>query len=109
MKLARERGIAFDEKVAHDITSKTFASFKDLDAVVQGYDFIEVGFDGLLLLSAHAAGLPRSLSTDAYAQFIASRQLADGRWVTTDQRPPQHHSTSTASKTINVRNRLKTG
>jgi ankyrin repeat protein len=90
--LARERGVPFDEKVARDTATNAFAFLKDLDANVQGYDFIDMDFDGWALTAAHLAGVPRSISTDAEAQFIASRQLADGSWPTTDQRPPQSSS-----------------
>jgi ankyrin repeat protein len=96
--LARERGVALDEKVARDTTSTAFAYLKEFDAVVQGYDFIDVLFDGWAISAAKLAGVKPSLSTSAYAQFIASRQHADGSWPTMDARPPQAHSlfTSTA-------------
>ena len=90
--LARERGVPFDEKVARETTANAFAYLKDLDANVQGYDFIDMAFDGWALTTAHLAGVPRSTSTDAEAQFIASRQLSDGSWPTTDVRPPQSSS-----------------
>jgi len=96
--LARERGVPVDEKVARDTTANTFAYLKDLDAAVQGYDYIDVLFDGWQLGAAHAAGVKPSLTTSATAQFIASRQLPDGSWPTIDARPPQSYSpfTSTA-------------
>jgi ankyrin repeat protein/alpha/beta superfamily hydrolase len=92
LNLARERGVSFDEKIARDSTATAFAYLKDLDAAVQGYDYIDVLFDGWALTTAHAAGIRPSFSTAAYAQFIASRQLADGSWPTIDARPPQAHS-----------------
>ena len=90
--LARERGVPFDATVARDTTAAAFAYLKDLDAAVQGYDYIDVLFDGWALTAAHIAGVKPNLSLTAYAQFIASRQLADGSWPTTDVRPPQAHS-----------------
>jgi hypothetical protein len=78
IKLARVRGVSIDEKIAQQSSENTFAVFKDLDAVVQGYDYIDVLFDGWLLFSAETAGVRPNLSTSASAQFIASRQLANG-------------------------------
>ena len=89
IKLAREHGVALDEKVARDTTANTFAYLKDLDATVQGYDYIDVVFDGWELIAAKMAGVRPNLSTSAAAQFIASRQLPDGSWPTIDARPPQ--------------------
>src|SRR5258708_15621705 len=90
--LARERGVPLDEKVARETTGNAFAFLKDIDGVVQGYDYIDVNFDGWALTAAHLAGIRRSTATAAEAQFIASRQLPDGSWPTTDNRPPQSYS-----------------
>ncbi len=108
INMARERGIAFDEKIARDTTTAAFAYVKDLDAAVQGYDYIDVLFDGLALNTAQFIGVKPNLSTDAYAQFIASRQLPDGSWPTMDSRPPQSHSsfTTTAVCAQAIRNYL---
>jgi ankyrin repeat protein len=92
IKLAREHGVPLDEKIARDTTANTFAYLKDLDATVQGYDYIDVVFDSWELVAARAAGVRPSLSTSATAQFIASRQLPDGSWPTIDVRPPQAYS-----------------
>lgn len=97
IKLARERGVPLDEKVARDTTANAFAYLKDLDAAVQGYDYIDVLFDGWELVAAQAAGVRPSLATSATAQFIASRQLPDGSWPTIDVRPPQSHSPFTTT------------
>ena len=97
INLARERGVGFDETVARDTTASAFAYLKDLDAAVQGYDYIDVLFDGWALTAANVAGVGSSPATAAYAQFIASRQLADGSWPTMDNRPPQSHSLFTAT------------
>ena len=91
-KLARERGVPINETVAKEMTPAAFAKLNDLDTVVQGYDYIDVIFDSWVLTSASRVGIKPNLSTAAYAQFIASRQLADGSWPTVDQRPPQAHS-----------------
>jgi N-acyl-D-amino-acid deacylase len=93
LKLARERGISFDETVAREMTTNTFAYLRDLDAALQGYDYIDVLFDGGALAAASTVGIAPNLSTTVIAQFIASRQQSDGSWPTGDARPPQAHST----------------
>jgi ankyrin repeat protein len=97
IKLARARGVAVDEKIAQQASENTFGIFKDLDAVVQGYDYIDVLFDGWLLYSAETAGVRPNLSTSASAQFIASRQLTDGSWPSVDTRPPQSYGSFTTT------------
>ncbi len=92
LRLARERGVPFNETVAREMTAAAFAILKDLDTVVQGYDYIDVFFDSWVLTSASVVGVKPNLSTAAYAQFIASRQQPDGSWPTIDARPPQAHS-----------------
>src|SRR6185369_6957833 len=89
LALARERGVPVDETTARDTTARAFAALKDLDGAVQRYDYIDTLFDGWAMVSAHAAGVPQSASTTAYAETIASHQSADGSWLSTDCRPPQ--------------------
>jgi ankyrin repeat protein len=91
-KLARERGLRLDESAARESTVAAFSFLKDFDGLVQGYDYIDVFFDGLTLVAAQNAGIRPNLSTAASAQFIASRQRPDGSWYTIDGRPPQAHS-----------------
>jgi ankyrin repeat protein len=97
INIAGKRGIPFDENFARQTTLNTFGFLKDLDGIVQGYDYIDVLFDGWALYSAEVAGIRPSLSTSASAQFIASRQLADGSWTTVDTRPPQAFGTFTTT------------
>ncbi len=92
LEAARERGVPVDERAAGDGATKAFGYLKDLDAAVQGYDFIDVYFDGWAMVGARAAGVEPSTTTAAYAQFIASRQSPDGSWPTIDDRPPQASS-----------------
>jgi ankyrin repeat protein len=108
IRLARERGVPVDEKVAHETTANAFGYLKDLDSAQQGYDYIDVLADGWALVAARVAGVKPSLTTSASAQFIASRQLPDGSWPTVDVRPPQSHSlfTTTAVCAQAVRNYL---
>ena len=97
INLALQKGIPFDEKFARQTSSTTFAFLKDLDSIVQGYDYIDVLFDGWSLYSAEVAGIRPNLSTSASAQFIASRQFDDGSWTTIDTRPPQSYGTVTTT------------
>lgn len=97
LKLARERDIPIDETAAREETAAVFGLLKDLDAAVQGYDFIDAVSNGWTLVAAHAAGIKPNLATSAYAQMIASRQLADGGWFMIDARPPQSNSRFTAT------------
>ena len=97
LNLARERGVPFDETVARETTASTFEFMKDLDAAVQRYDYIDAFFDAWSLVAAHAAGVKPNLTTSAYSQFIASRQLPDGSWTTVDDRPPQAYSAFSAT------------
>jgi ankyrin repeat protein len=92
-RLARERNVSLDEGMARETTASAFGFYKDLDGMVQGYDYIDVLFDGWALLAAHNAGIRPNLSTAASAQFIAARQRSDGSWCTIDSRPPQSYGT----------------
>ena len=98
-KLARERGVPLDEQFQAWNTSKTWRYLSDLDRAVQNTYLIDPTMDyGMSLVAAYNAGVPPSLSTAVYAQFIARRQEQDGGWQATDARPPQSYSrvTSTA-------------
>lgn len=97
INLARKRGVAIDESAARQETAAAFAFVKDLDAVVQGYDYIDTMDYGWKLFTAHAAGIAPNLTTSALAQVLASRQQSDGSWSTTDDRPPQSYSAVTAT------------
>lgn len=94
---ARSRGVEFDVGFADSVMAKMFSQFKDLDAIVQGQNYIDDISDAWELLAAHAAGVPPSLATTAKAQFLASAQRADGGWRTMDARPPQSHGRFTTT------------
>ena len=89
LNLARGRGVPVDEKVERETSAATFSFMKDLDGAIQRTDYIDMFFDGWLLAAASAAGIRPNLATAAYAQSIASRQLADGSWMSGDSRPPE--------------------
>lgn len=95
--MARDRGIDFDAALAGEAAGKTFSHLKDLDAIVQGYNFIDELDDAWKLMAAHAAGVPPNPATSARAQFLASAQRPDGSWATLDSRPPQAYSGITAT------------
>jgi len=97
LPMARDRGIEVDGALAKEATGNTFSPNKDLDAVVQGSNFIDEKDEGWALMVAHAEGLPPSLATSARAQFLASAQRADGSWSILDGRPPQAYSSITAT------------
>ncbi len=90
--MARDRGIDFDGALAGEAAGMTFSPLKDLDAVVQGYNFVDEVADAWELVAAHAAGVPPSPASSAKAQFLASAQRPDGSWLTIDMRPPQGYS-----------------
>jgi N-acyl-D-amino-acid deacylase len=91
-KLAIDRGIAFDDKAAHGVATKTFAPLKDIDEAVQQTYFIDLPAVATYLVAAHEAGVKPSLTTAANAHFVAGHQRLDGSWRPMDNRPPQSHS-----------------
>lgn len=97
LKVARERGITFDTTFARRHSSTAFAGLKDLDECVQGAYFIDVYFDAITLVAASQAGIKPSLPIIASALFVARRQYVDGSWHSMDDRPPQAHSTFSAT------------
>src|SRR5262249_49153004 len=86
-KMARERRVQLDERVATDVRRQLHSWMKDVDCAVQRYDYIDVFPDALALFDASEDGVKANISTDAYALSIASRQLPDGSWLTIDARP----------------------
>lgn len=95
--VARARGVEFDAKFSDDVMTKMFSQFKDLDAIVQGQNYIDDIGDAWELLAAHAAGVPPNLAISAKAQLLASAQRSDGGWQTMDARPPQSHGRFTTT------------
>jgi ankyrin repeat protein len=100
VRMARERGVTVNEDLFLKTVTKAYGFMSSLDRAVQNLYLIDAPMDyGSHLLGAHDAGVPSSLSTTAYARFIANRQQADGSWVSIDERPPQSHSVFTATAT----------
>src|SRR5262245_57595196 len=82
LALARQHDAKFKAAAAREFSTKTFSYLKDLDAIVQGYDYIDEIDDATRLVAAHAAGIKPDLATDAAARFIAYAQRGDGSWYT---------------------------
>lgn len=98
LRVARERGVPFDEAAARRSIDRNFRGLANLDKAVTAAAQIDPSLDwGTWLASADAAGVAPNLTAAVYAQHIARRQEADGRWITIDVRPPQSFSTFTAT------------
>lgn len=100
-RMARERGVAVDERSAAHVAAKGLRSSPDLsslDRAVQDNAIVDPAPDGgWSLIAAHAAGLRPNLVTAVYARRIANWQRPDGHWPTVDDRPPQSYSLFTAT------------
>jgi len=97
LQLARERGVAVDERIFRETDVAALSYLGDFDLAVQRTDYVDVFFDGWALVAAHDAGLKPGPSTSAYSQFIAAAQRSDGSWLSTDGRPPQAYSPFSAT------------
>jgi ankyrin repeat protein len=98
LRVARERGVPFDEAAARRSVDRNFRGLSNLDKAVTAAAQIDPALDwGTWLSSADAAGISRNLTAAVYAHHIARRQEVDGRWITIDVRPPQSFSTFTAT------------
>ena len=99
---ARDRGLAIDETVLRAVEEKTFRQLRSpaaLDTAVQAATLNDpTPDDSYLLMAAYAAGMPRDLTLEVYAQRLVGWQR-DGHWVTSDFRPPQSSSVFTATAT----------
>ena len=103
LRLAQARGLAVDRSVLAAVEAKTFRELRApdaLDAAVQGTSVSDpTPNDSLLLLAAHAAGVAPDVVTGVHARRMAQWQRADGRWITSDFRPPHSSSVFTATAT----------
>jgi ankyrin repeat protein len=98
LRMARERGVSFDEAVARGPAERYARGLANLDRAVQAAGQIDPALDwGTSLAAIDDAGIDGNLTSAVYARLIAQRQEADGRWITTDARPPQSVSVFTAT------------
>ena len=102
LRLAQARGFNVDAKVLGAVEQKTFRELSNpnaLDDAVQAANLSDpTPNESLLLMAAHASGLPRDTVTAVIAQRMASWQR-DGHWITSDFRPPHSSSPFTATAT----------
>jgi N-acyl-D-amino-acid deacylase len=95
---ARLRGVAVDEALARQNISVGLQGLKSLDRAAQSVELIDpAGDTGSELVAAKAAGIPRGIAREVYAEMLAKRQRPDGGWNTLDNRPPQAWSRVTAT------------
>jgi ankyrin repeat protein len=103
LRLADRRGIAIDGTVLKAVENRTFRELRGenaLDDAIQAASLADpTPNDSLMLMAAHDAGLPAGTTTAVYARRLAHWQRADGRWLTSDFRPPHSSSQFTATAT----------
>jgi ankyrin repeat protein len=98
LRVARGRGVPFDEDAARRSIARNFRGLGNLDKAIAAAAQIDPSLDwGTWLASADAAGIAPNLTAAVYARHLARRQEPDGRWITIDVRPPQSFSTFTAT------------
>ena len=104
LRLADRRGIALSREVLKAVEAKTFGvllSDNAVDAAIQGATLSDpTPNDSLLLMAAHDAAVPDNLATGVLARRLTHWQRADGRWMTSDFRPP--HSSSEFAATASA-------
>jgi ankyrin repeat protein len=102
LRAAVTRGFRVDVATLGEIERKTFRELinaRAFDDAVQGLAVSDpTPNDSWLLLAAQTAGLAPDLVSAVYAKRIASWQH-DGRWTTSDFRPPHSSSVFTATAT----------
>jgi len=102
LRFAQERGFTVDAKTLEAIEAKTFRELRGpraLDDAIQAVGVSDpTPNESLLLMAAHAAGVPPDLTTAVYARRM-TRWQRDGHWVTSDFRPPHSSSIFTATAT----------
>jgi ankyrin repeat protein len=100
--MAQNRGLVVDAKVLSAVEQKTFRELQNpnaLDDAVQAANLSDpTPNESLLLIAAHASGVPRDTITAVIAQRMATWQR-DGHWITSDFRPPHSSSPFTATAT----------
>ncbi|HTM04117.1 MAG TPA: ankyrin repeat domain-containing protein [Vicinamibacterales bacterium] len=103
LRLADQRGIRIDPAVLDAVETKTFRELRSATSIDDAIQAAGVSDptpnESLLLMSAHAAGMPADLTTAVIARRLAHWQRPDGRWMTSDFRPPHSSSEFTATAT----------
>src|SRR3954463_8968071 len=103
VRLADRRGITIDRKMLDAVETKTFGVLRSptaVDVAVQATTISDpTPNDSLLLMAAHDAGLGRDLATGVRARRLPHWQRTDGRWMTSDFRPPHSSSEFAATAT----------
>ncbi len=100
VSLARERGLAVDERIAQQqlkVTASVFGPHREnlLQAINTVPDSPEVSSYALLGMAAEK--YPADRLTDAMVHDLAQKQKADGSWHTNDTRPPLGYSDITVT------------
>ena len=92
---AQVRGFDINKDVLAEVERRTFRPLsgeRALSAIVEATELSDpTPNDSMLLMAAHAAGVPRTLVPEVFATRLASWQH-DGHWVTSDFRPPHSYS-----------------
>lgn len=103
VRLADRRGIDINRDALRAVEAKTFGvllSDNAVDAAVQGASLSDpTPNDSLLLMAAHDAEIQGTLATGVLARRLTHWQRADGRWMTSDFRPPHSSSEFAATAT----------
>lgn len=96
-KRAREHGVPVDEERATEMLHLSLANFRS-DYAIQGWNPEATYENAFALVAAYDSGMPPNDTAFAYARLFARQQMADGRWLLDDNRPPESFSeiTSTA-------------
>ena len=96
-KRAREHGVPVNEDLATKMVRQSLATFRS-DYAIQGWNPEATYENAFTLVAAHDSGVLPNDTAAAFARLFARRQMADGRWLLDDDRPPESFSeiTSTA-------------
>jgi cytohesin len=101
LRMADRRGIDIDAGTLDAVETRTFRALRGEKAVDDAVQTVGLSDptpnDSFMLMAAHDAGLPAGLATAVYARRLAHWQRADGRWMTSDFRPPHSSSELTAT------------
>jgi ankyrin repeat protein len=97
LRMARERGFAFDAAVAESQVKDTLRAAKVRATQRLEIDFVSPLIGSMYLLGVDAAGHPADLLTDEYALALSRSQARDGRWLNSVARPPSLYSDVTTT------------